>query len=212
MTDQPCNRPTEIPVHWEVVLPTRIIRPFLVLRQLLCSLQKVDIPRSMTKSDQTHLIDNVIFLVLTKYLPGLGIDKRKKESEQESKHARVHAKTHASTQTRTRPRKHARVHAKKNSIKKTRTRTRKHALVQESVHAKKNSGKKTRTQTRVRFCVDACVFSCFLTFFFSFINSQPWIVCLNTEPISVRTSSPELYASRRTLYLQHIPIVDLKLK
>ena len=111
MTDQPCNRPTEIPVHWEVVLPTRIIWPFLVLRQLLCSLQKVDIPRSMTKSDQTHLIDNVIFLVMTRYLPGLGIDKRKKESEQESKHARVHANTHASTQKRTRSRKHALVDA-----------------------------------------------------------------------------------------------------
>ena len=25
----------------------------------------------------------------------------------------------------------------------------------------------------MRVCVDACVFSCFLTFFFSFINSQP---------------------------------------
>ena len=64
------------------------------------------------------------FRMFPKSGPGLGIYKRKKESEQESKHARVHAK--------------------KNSIKKTRTRTRKHALVQESVHEKKNPLKKKR--------------------------------------------------------------------
>ena len=42
---------------------------------------------------------------------GLGIYKRKKESEQESKHTRVYANTHAFTQKRTRSRKHALVFA-----------------------------------------------------------------------------------------------------
>ena len=112
--------------------------------------------------------------------------KEKKESEQESKHARVHANTHASMQKRTRSRKHALVHANTHSYKKAstqkRTRARKHARK----HANTSACLRGRVRVRVRvflneffFCVDACVFAwtsaCFLTFFFTFINSQPWI-------------------------------------
>ena len=40
--------------------------------------------------------------------PGMGIYKRKKESEQESYHARVHEKKNSVKKTRTRPRKRSR--------------------------------------------------------------------------------------------------------
>ena len=135
-------------------------------------------PSSLSPSSMQH--GSYLLVVLSFiFKSGLGIYKRKKESEQESKHARVHAK--------------------KNSIKKTRTRTRKRPrkkeLGQENTHANKCvfacflarvlfivdafvyecvfSWTSSLLRGRVRVCVDACLFSCFLTFFFSYINSQP---------------------------------------
>ena len=82
--------------------------------------------------------------------PGMGIYKRKKESEQETYHAGVHEKKNSVKKTWTRPRKKVlaqenthqeSVHEKKNSFKK-------YALVQEGVQEIKNSSKKKKTRSK----------------------------------------------------------------
>ena len=104
--------------------------------------------------------------------------KEKNESEQKK------VNTHVSTQKRTRSRKHALVQANTHSYKKVSTQKRTRARKRARKHEFMFAWTRACFLTRVLFFVDARVFSCFLTFFFSFINSQPCLLLAKAAAMS----------------------------